>query len=262
MKQIGLIALALAIASAVPASAEQWSKTYNIAGTPDLRVETTDANIRVDTWEQKTIEATITSTHYKIGPGGLQLEEHQAGDVVEINLRFPHNFGVFNISHRVDITVHMPRKGRVSLRTGDGKIELANFAGDMDLNSGDGSEDIHGVEGRLHATTGDGHIDADGRFDVLNLKTGDGHLDVRATAGSTLAEEWMLHTGDGSVTLEVPEGLAADLYLHTGDGHIEVNAPMTTEGRIKGNDVHGKMNGGGKLMTIHTGDGSIFLRKG
>jgi hypothetical protein len=62
--------------------------------------------------------------------------------------------------------------------------------------------------------------------------------------------------------LEVPEGLAADLYLHTGDGHIEVNVPMTTEGRIKGNDVHGKMNGGGKLMTIHTGDGSISLRKG
>jgi hypothetical protein len=72
----------------------------------------------------------------------------------------------------------------------------------------------------------------------------------------------MLHTGDGSVKLEVPEGLAADLYLHTGDGQIEVNVPMTTEGRIKGNDVHGKMNGGGKLMTIHTGDGSIFLRKG
>src|SRR6476646_8303304 len=57
MKQLGLIALALAIASAIPASAEQWSKTYNIAGAPDFRVETTDANIRVDTWDQKTIEA-------------------------------------------------------------------------------------------------------------------------------------------------------------------------------------------------------------
>jgi hypothetical protein len=52
------------------------------------------------------------------------------------------------------------------------------------------------------------------------------------------------------------------LYLHTGDGHIDVNLPLTTEGRIKPNDVHGKMNGGGKLMTIHTGDGSISIRKG
>jgi hypothetical protein len=37
---------------------------------------------------------------------------------------------------------------------------------------------------------------------------------------------------------------------------------MTTVGRIKGNEVHGKMNGGGKLVTVHTGDGSISIGKG
>ena len=97
---------------------------------------------------------------------------------------------------------------------------------------------------------------------MLDLKTGDGRLDIRAAAGSTIADEWTMRTGDGNVNLELPENMAADLYLHTGDGHIDVNVPMTTEGRIKQNDVHGKMNGGGKLMTIHTGDGSISIRKG
>ena len=37
---------------------------------------------------------------------------------------------------------------------------------------------------------------------------------------------------------------------------------MTTEGRIKQNDVHGKLNGGGKVISVQTGDGSINLRKG
>jgi hypothetical protein len=37
---------------------------------------------------------------------------------------------------------------------------------------------------------------------------------------------------------------------------------MTTEGRIKGSEVRGKLNGGGKLITVHTGDGSINVRKG
>ncbi len=265
MKNIGLTIMTLALATqiAVPARAEQWSKTYNISGTPDLRVDTTDANIRVDTWDRNSIKATVVSAHYKIGPGGLHVEEHQAGDTVEINVRFPHEVMNFNFTgHRVDINIHMPRKGRVNLHTGDGKIELAEFSGDMDLSSGDGAQEIHGVDGKLRATTGDGHISADGRFDVLSLKTGDGRLDARATAGSKLAEEWMLNTGDGSVSLEVPENLPADLYLHTGDGHIDVSAPMTTDGRIKENEVHGKMNGGGKLITIHTGDGSISLRKG
>jgi hypothetical protein len=248
---------------ALPAGAEQWSKTYNISNAPDLRVETSDANIRVDTWDQKTIEATITTAHYKFGPGGLTVEERQSGDTVEINLRFPHGVHIMDFgNHRVDIAIHMPRKGRVNLHTGDGKIELADFNGEMELSSGDGAEEIHRVEGRLRASTGDGHINADGRFETLGLKTGDGRVDVRAAAGSKLAEEWTLQTGDGSVNLELPGDLAADLYLHTGDGHIDIDLPMATVGRIKQNDVHGKLNGGGKLISVHTGDGSISLHKG
>lgn len=262
MTRIALMALALAI-SAFPASAEQWSKTYTISGAPDLKIETTDANIRVDTWSQKSVEATVFSSHYKIGSGGLQIEEHQSGDRVEINVRFPHGIHIMDFgNHRVDINIHMPQKGRVSLHTGDGNIDLANFGGDMDLSSGDGSEILHNVDGKLQARTGDGHIEADGRFDMLDLKTGDGHLNVRAAQGSTLADQWTMQTGDGSVEVELPENFAADLYLHTGDGHIDVNVPMMTVGRIKENDVRGKMNGGGKLITVHTGDGSILLRKG
>jgi DUF4097 and DUF4098 domain-containing protein YvlB len=261
MKKIALALLALAI-STLPLSAEQWSKTYTISNAPDLRVATTDANIRVDTWDQKSIQASITSTHYKFGHGGLTVEEHQSGDTVMIDLHFPHEFHMGGFTSHVDIEIHMPRKGRVNLHTGDGNIELADFSGEIELSSGDGSEEIHHVEGRLHANTGDGHINADGKFETLDLKTGDGNLDVRAIAGSKVAEEWMLHTGDGGVSLELPQDLAADLHLHTGDGHIDVNVPLAMDGRIKGNDIHGKLNGGGNLISIQTGDGSINLHKG
>jgi len=132
----------------------------------------------------------------------------------------------------------------------------------MDLHSGDGSETLDGVDGKLRATTGDGHIRANGRFDQLDLKTGDGHVEVHAAAGSSLNTNWRLETGDGNVTLEIPENMAADVDLHTGDGHIDVDMPVTTQGTIRQNEVRGKLNGGGNLMTIHTGDGSIHLRKG
>jgi len=264
MKRIVNIDIALCIIMiALPARAEQWSKTYDISGRPDLRVETSDANIRVDTWNQKTIEATVISTRYKIGEGGLQIEEHQNGDTVEITVRYPHHGITFDIgNHRVDINIHMPREGKVDLHTGDGKIDVGNFKGEMYLRSGDGSQTIRAVDGKLHANTGDGHIDADGRFDELDLKTGDGHVEVRAGAGSTLGSEWRLETGDGNVTLEIPGDLAADVSLHTGDGHIDLDMPIMTEGKLKQNEIRGKLNGGGKLMTIHTGDGSIRLRKG
>lgn len=252
--------------AALPARADEWSKTYSLTGKPDLRVDTSDANIHVSTWEQNTIEAKVTTTRYKIGDGGIRIEERQTGDAVEIDVRFPNSHGITinwggHDSHRVDVDIHMPREGRIDLHTGDGEIGLGNFKGEMQLRSGDGSQEINGVDGKLRATTGDGHIRADGRFDELDLKTGDGRVDARANAGSALATGWRLESGDGTVTLEVPENFAADVDLHTGDGHIDLDMPVTTEGKIRQNEIRGKLNGGGNLLLIHTGDGSIRLRK-
>lgn len=257
---LAILALTMAV---VPTRADEWSKSYNISGRPDLRIATSDANIRVTTWDQNTIEAKVITNHYKIGEGGIRVEEHQTGDSVEIDVHYPHHDFVFGWrSSRVDVIIQMPREGKVNLRTGDGKIEVAGFKGEMDLHTGDGSINLDGVDGKLRATTGDGHIQANGRFDELGLKTGDGHVDVRARNGSSLATGWRLETGDGSVSLEVPGDLAADIDLHTSDGHIDLDLPVTAEGRIRQNEIHGKLNGGGSLLTIRTGDGSIHLRKG
>jgi hypothetical protein len=268
LKRLPLAILAVtvvAVLSAASARADEWSKTYTLSGKPDLRIETSDANIRVTTWDENTIEAKVITSRYKIGEGGIRVEEHQSGNSVEIDVHFPHNFSVGFMNwgqHKVDVIIQMPREGKVNLQTGDGKIELAGLKGEMKLHTGDGSVNLEGVDGNLHASTGDGHINAQGRFDDLELKTGDGHVDARATSGSTLTTGWRLETGDGSVSLEVPAELAADVDLHTSDGHIDLDMPITTEGKIREGEIHGKLNGGGSLLTIHTGDGSIHLRKG
>jgi len=260
MKRIALAFIVLGLSVVLPASAEEWSKTYSVTGKPDLRIETSDANIRVTTWDQNSIEAKVVTTRYKIGEGGIRVEEHQTGDTVQIEVRYPHhNFNMEWGSHRVDIIIQMPREGNVNLRTGDGKIEIARLKGEMDLHSGDGSVNLDGVDGSLRASTGDGHIRAGGRFDEVELKTGDGHVEVHAAQGSSLAKAWRLETGDGGVRLDVPGDLAADVDLHTSDGHIDLEMPVTTEGKIRENEVRGKLNGGGSLLTIHTGDGSIHL---
>jgi DUF4097 and DUF4098 domain-containing protein YvlB len=263
MKRLSLVVLAASVVAVLPAHADEWSKTYNLSGKPELRIETSDANIRVTTWDRNTIEAKVITAHYKIGDGGIRVEEHQTGNSVEIDVHYPHqNFSIEWGNHRVDIIIQMPRQGRVNLRTGDGKIDVAGLKGEMDLHTGDGSENLELVDGKLHATTGDGHITAQGRFDELELKTGDGHVEVRAGAGSSLAADWRLETGDGNVSLEVPGELAADVDLHTSDGHIDLDMPIITQGLIRKNEVRGKLNGGGSLLTIRTGDGSIHLRKG
>ncbi|MFZ0731523.1 MAG: DUF4097 family beta strand repeat-containing protein [Candidatus Sulfotelmatobacter sp.] len=260
LKRLWLVVLAVSVVAVLPARADEWSKTYTLNGKPDLRIETSDADIRVTTWDQNTIEAKVITNHYKIGEGGIQVDARQTGNAVEIDVHYPHhNFNLEWGSHRVDVIIQMPRQGNVNLRTGDGRIDLAGLKGEMDLHSGDGSENISDVDGKLHATTGDGSIQANGRFDELELKSGDGHVDVRASEGSQLAAGWRLETGDGSVSLKIPGSLSADVDLHTSDGHIDLDMPVNAEGTIRQNEIHGKLNGGGSLLTIRTGDGSIHL---
>jgi DUF4097 and DUF4098 domain-containing protein YvlB len=262
MQRVALSILGLCLALAPAARADQWSKTFTITGKPELRVETTDADITVDTWDRNTIEATVTTERQKIGEGGIKVYDHQIGDSVELEVRFPHEFMVFGFgSGRVAIQIHMPRQGRVTLHTGDGAIRLSDLKGEAEVQSGDGREDIQGMDGVLRARSGDGHISAAGRFDGLELTTGDGAIDAHAQPGSTAGSIWNLHTGDGSVSLALPDNFAANLDLHTGDGHITLDMPVSVEGKIGENNIRGKLNGGGNPVTIRTGDGSIRVSK-
>ena len=264
MQRFAFSLLGAILAMAAFARADEWSKTYNITGKPDLRVQSSDANLHVDTWDKNAIEVHVTSSHYKIGDSGITIYEHQSGDNVEIEVRYPHHHFPISIqvsSYRVDVDIHMPREGHVNLRTGDGSIRLANFKGNMELESGDGREDIESVDGTLHARTSDGRISASGRFDSLDLNTGDGRVEARVLPGSSVASSWNIHTGDGSVTLQLPENLAADVDLRTGDGHINVDVPVTVQGSLGEKNIRGKINGGGNLLTVHTGDGSIRIER-
>jgi len=259
---MGLMVLTLCLLLVSSSWAEEWSKTFNITGKADLKVETSDASIIVDTWDQNTIEAHVTTKNYKIGEGGITIHDAQTGDMVVLELRFPHehfNFSM-HMDRRVEISIHMPRQGQVNLHTGDGSIHLSNLKGSMELDSGDGNLEVDSVDGTLRAHTGDGHIRAEGRFDGLEIRTGDGRVDTRAAAGSSLGAGWDVETGDGSVTLEIPSNLAANVELESGDGHINLDVPLTVEGRLKDNHLHGKMNGGGPPLRVRTGDGSIELK--
>jgi len=255
--------LLLLLSVAIPlANADEWSKTYTLNGHPDLKVETSDAEIHVDTWDQNTIEARVTTERYKIGEGGLKIVERKAGDQVQIEVKFPHEMHFMNFrSYKVQIDIHMPHEGKVSLSTGDGRVRVANLKGELDLRSGDGSLELDSVSGTIRARTSDGNIRARGRFDLLDLNTSDGRIEVDAERGSTMGNGWDLRTSDGSVALRIPAELAADVDLHTGDGHIDLEVPVTVEGKLGGNNVRGKMNGGGPLLAIKTSDGSIRLEK-
>jgi DUF4097 and DUF4098 domain-containing protein YvlB len=248
------------LAAASPlALAEQWSKTFHTGAAPELRVETNDANVTVRAGGAA-IEARVIAAGWKIGPGEVHVTEHQSGDRVELEVKVPPlHFNLGNRSVRIELQV--PADTRTDIHTGDGNIRADGLRGKTKLVTHDGNIEGEGFDGALEATSGDGNIRVRGKFQGLDLRSGDGNIDAEVRAGSRLASSWTVHSGDGGVTVRLPDGLAADLEAHTGDGRITVDLPLTTSGGIQGNSVSGKLNGGGPTLTIHTGDGSIHLAR-
>jgi len=262
MNWIAIPALLVAAVASHPAKAAEWSKRFPVSGRAELRVEAGDASVLVHTWDRKEIEARVTTDRWKI-PAEIQVIDHQTGDRVDLEIRMPRHMFTLNFGHSsIQMELHVPRELRSDIRTGDGDITVDALHGETRLSTGDGHIDATALDGSLEAKTGDGRVRVEGRFDVLNLHTGDGSIEAAVAAGSKMASEWTVRSGDGHVTLRLPAAFAADLDVHTGDGHIQSNLAVTVSGaRLNAHELRGKLNAGGPTLVVRTDDGSIRLEK-
>lgn len=240
------------------AQGEEWNKHWTVGPKPELHVTAGDASVRIEPGENGGIDATVRTRGWSIGDNGVKILEHQNGNRVDLEVREPpshFNFGTRSVS----IEVRVPRELLAEIHTGDGSIEARGLHGSLRMDTGDGSIQGDDLDGALTAHTGDGTVHINGRFDVLQLHTSDGSVDVSVMNGSRMAADWKVETGDGSVRLELPHDLAADIELQTGDGSIHLDMPVTVNGMRNEHELRGKLNGGGPLLRVHTGDGSISV---
>jgi hypothetical protein len=291
--------LMLSVAVLAPrAQAEDWTKSYTISGRAQVKVDTNDGAVQIYTGDTKQVDFRVLYDGYEMNKT-LHVDSRQDGDSVQINARVNGHWGFsWGNNHRnIRIEVHMPKdadlqidtgdgsvttqsvNGKVKIHTGDGSVRAQEVSGDVDIDTGDGSITVDGARGDIRLRTGDGHIDArnldgkvdalsgdghiklDGRLDALSVKTGDGSIDARLQPGSKVNSSWSVRTGDGSVDIVLPADLQANIDASTNDGHISLGIPVTVEGTFSNSQIHGKMNGGGQPLVIHTGDGSIRLSK-
>jgi hypothetical protein len=300
LTRVGIIAGCLIAAATLTATAraEEWTKSYTISGRAQVRVDTNDGSVRIATGDSKQVEFRVIYDGYELNKN-IHIDSRQDGDSVQLNARVTGHWGFswgrgqrgprveVRMPKNADLQVDtgdgsvetQPLSGHVKIHTGDGSVRVQAVDGNVDIDTGDGSITVEGAKGDIRLHTGDGHIDArnldgrvdansgdghikiDGRLDGLNVKTGDGSIDARVQPGSKLTGGWSVRTGDGSVDMVLPPDLQANIDASTNDGHISLGIPVTVEGTFSNSQIHGKMNGGGQALTIHTGDGSIRLSK-
>jgi hypothetical protein len=277
----------LAILSSLTAVAQDpdhsWSKTYPVTGKPTLTLETADAGVEFrPCGDCHEIRIHVEVEGRKMSD--YRLEEGQSGDQVHFLFKELPHIGGHIAWHREQtrVTVESPAQltlqartsdgnvtlsglqGDLGLTTGDGNVTLDHVSGNLRIKSGDGQVKVTNAEGAIDAHTSDGNLSVDGLFHALALHTSDGSLDLSLREGTQLTGATTIQSSDGSVTVRVPQSFAADLNVHSSDGHVDCALPLVMnhyQSGESGHELHGKLNGGGTPLTIHTSDGNVKIEQ-
>jgi hypothetical protein len=144
----------------------------------------------------------------------------------------------------VDFAVLIPKGTKLRTGTVTGSQTITGATADVDASTVNGSLRVESGAGPVRATAVNGRIYG------------------RITSGSA-SEPMDFTTVNGSVTVELPESLGADVTMSTTNGHLDSDFPLVVRGRIDPRhlSMHVGNGSGGPQISLTTVNGDVELRK-
>jgi hypothetical protein len=179
---------------------------------------------------------------------------------------------------RVDFTVSVPADTRIKAGSGNGEISIEGGGAEVIATTGNGRIEISDTEGRVTASTGNGRVGISGAKGPVEVSSGSGDIRVATTAGPVRAStgngsidvamdrlrgspDRSFSTGNGRITVQVPDDFGAELDSSTGNGRVSVDFPLQTRGRMDRSRVRGTIGDGGGRLVLRSGNGDLAIRR-
>ncbi len=266
---LAMAALAAAPAVLMPQGTQaanskgRFERTLTVAGPAEVDVQTAAGNISVRTvtgssvrvWGDVRVKSGLLQSDAVSERKLQQIISHppiqQKGNLISIGrLRDADLRRDTFISYEIEV----PAETRLRSNTGLGDLHVEGLHGFVNADTGAGKVTILGIVGDVHASTGMGD---------LSIQRVTGTLRADCTAGNVSAEgepggPWRLTTGLGDVRVRLLGEKGLDLHAETGLGDIITAFPLKVEGAIS-HELRGKLRGGGPLVELKAGTGSIHI---
>ena len=279
-----LTAVLALLAAVLPAASIEregsFDRTLTVSGPVELDVNTRAGRIAVRAGQGGSvrIHGTIRPQNGRVGEDLTAriraIEQnppiHQAGNAIRIN-----SIGEEEAGRRLSVSyeITVPAETRLRARTGSGGMAVEGIGGPADVKTGSGAVTVARVGGEVRAYTGSGHIEVDAVKGGLDAHTGSGGIAGAGIAGpivahtgsggikleQTAAAPVKAHTGSGGVTVRLPGQAGFDLRAHTGSGKVYCEQAATVRAGAGRRELDAKLHGGGPLVEISTGSGSVRI---
>lgn len=143
--------------------------------------------------------------------------------------------------------------GQLTVTTSSSSVTATRLQSDVRVRTSSGSVDA--------ALTGNGNVDVETGSSAIRVRGLKGGLSVVSQSGRVWVEGvpgsgWTASTGSSSIDLDVPSSARLDLEASSRSGAVTVKG-LTVDGSITKRKVSGKIAGGGPLVRLSSGSGSI-----
>jgi hypothetical protein len=155
-----------------------------------------------------------------------------------------------------------PGGGQNSVQRNDVKVDFTVRVPAGVLFSGhtvNGNLDAHGIQADVKASSVNGNIDVR-TTGFAEANTVNGSITCRL-GSSQLRDDVEFETVNGSITIEMPEGLNADFRASTVNGSIDSDFPVLVTGKVSRRSLRGRIGDGGPELRLSTVNGSIRIRR-
>lgn len=271
--------LLLTLATSAFAANNQFDRTLNVSGQPDLYLSTGAGNITIHPGSGNQIHIT-GRVHAGWSMFGMHEIESliqqivanppitQEGNSIHVGLSGEKGRGI-----SIDYDVSVPTSTALNLHSGSGDVVIDHVGRYLAATAGSGNITAHGVHGGSELATGSGDIvlEQDGSGDV-KIKTGSGNIQVRGLNGSLTCRSGsgdtqvfgrvsgpsLVSSGSGNVKLHLPLDAKFNLESATGSGDIRINyAGAPKQDDSSRHHLTAAINGGGVPIEVRTGSGDI-----
>ncbi len=175
---------------------------------------------------------------------------------VDYQIRLPKNMSVWVEGANGNITVSTVQ-GEAEVNTKNGNICLSAIAGEARVKTINGNIKLADIGGPVNGKTVNGGVNLLGVRGPVTLKSVNGSIRARIkTSGK--GNESSLHTLNGSIELQLPEGASVKVVASTRNGSVRCGIPMEVVSQRR-NYLEGTVGSGEGRIELGTTNGSIKI---
>ncbi len=270
-------------------------KIFVLKSGGSFELSTDIGEVMVEGWEKEEVsfQAEITGEPRFVQDFTLSFDT--TNQRIVVRGKYEHNIWFFNDWDNADVhfNIKVPQQCSIDVKTSGGNVTVASLQGEVRGSTSGGSMTVHDVKGITVLHTSGGSVNAKNVEGSCEAKTSGGGINIENVKGSTIAntsggnldleeiegkidaytsggniyarirgsnEGILMRTSGGSITLEVPLTISADVDASTSGGSVQCDLPISVRGKMDEDEVTGKINGGGNIVRLRTSGGNIHIR--